>query len=1029
MGRMIPGRVRNQGIALYKQGLLKIISHQDRLLEVKVDGFLLQYALEDDYVDCQCSLFAKKQYCEHLAALEYFLKNDTEGKELADLLSSRNEDYQKKKRKLSFGSIFLDGLAINEDITTKYRLAASASQSPFSSDFWWTLKINRLPDDRAYIVRDIKAFLQLVGKEEYYQIGKNYYEPLSVLQFDDASQELIRFLWRIVPDKAADSTYILPNHGRNLVLPSGFFEEGLNLFKNLYAFSFAVGQQQYTDVTVENLDGSEELYQFEVLVHRHSIELTVKEKNVLSFFDNTYLLYQNTFYRLTMKQAKIVAALKTLPLESDLVKHIHFDLDDQAKLAASLLDFRTLGPVKAPKSFEIRDFSPIFYFSLEENQNLHLSLVFDYGKLKVASKKELGELPFASNFKREQRVFKLLEANGFTKGFSSYRKPLQTEELYQFFSQTLTEFTALGNVFLADELEALRFSEKPQLAVSASGSLLDISFDFSTVLENDIDTATEALLSHQPYFVSQSGQLVIFDEQTQKISADINKFKPKQLKNGHLQLPALSAFQLSDVLQAQNNVSLKQSFTELVQDLRQPENFELPDFKVKAELRDYQLTGVRWLSMLDKYGFGGVLADDMGLGKTLQTIAFLSSRLDRGQRVLILSPSSLIYNWQDEFKKFAPDLDFAVIYGLKPVRDDLLKEDHQIVITSYSSFRQDFANYNQLHFDYLILDEAQVMKNTQTKIAQYLRSFEVNNCFALSGTPIENRLLEIWSIFQIVLPGLLPEKKAFLKLSAEEVARYIKPFIMRRKKEDVLPELPELLEINYHNELADSQKAIYLAQLRQMQDNIRGSSDADINRKKIEILSGITRLRQICDSPSLFTDYDGGSGKLDSLRYLLLQIKESGHRALVFSQFRGMLDIAERELQHLGLTAYKMTGSTPAAERQAMTRAFNSGAKDIFLISLKAGGVGLNLTGADTVVLIDLWWNPAVEMQAISRAHRIGQDKSVDVYRLITRGTIEEKILELQESKRHLVTTVLDGNETRASMSVEDIKEILGLND
>ena len=1029
MGRMIPGRVRNQGIALYKQGLLKIISHQDRLLEVKVDGFLLQYALEDDYVDCQCSLFAKKQYCEHLAALEYFLKNDTEGKELADLLSSRNEDYQKKKRKLSFGSIFLDGLAINEDVTTKYRLAASASQSPFSSDFWWTLKINRLPDDRAYIVRDIKAFLQLVGKEDYYQIGKNYYEPLSVLQFDDASQELIRFLWRIVPDKAADSTYILPNHGRNLVLPSGFFEEGLNLFKNLYAFSFAVGQQQYTDVTVENLDGSEELYQFEVLVHRHSIELTVKEKNVLSFFDNTYLLYQNTFYRLTMKQAKIVAALKTLPLESDLVKHIHFDLDDQAKLAASLLDFRTLGPVKAPKSFEIRDFSPIFYFSLEENQNLHLSLVFDYGKLKVASKKELGELPFASNFKREQRVFKLLEANGFTKGFSSYRKPLQTEELYQFFSQTLTEFTALGNVFLADELEALRFSEKPQLAVSASGSLLDISFDFSTVLENDIDTATAALLSHQPYFVSQSGQLVIFDEQTQKISADINKFKPKQLKNGHLQLPALSAFQLSDVLQAQNNVSLKQSFTELVQDLRQPENFELPDFKVKAELRDYQLTGVRWLSMLDKYGFGGVLADDMGLGKTLQTIAFLSSRLDRGQRVLILSPSSLIYNWQDEFKKFAPDLDFAVIYGLKPVRDDLLKEDHQIVITSYSSFRQDFANYNQLHFDYLILDEAQVMKNTQTKIAQYLRSFEVNNCFALSGTPIENRLLEIWSIFQIVLPGLLPEKKAFLKLSAEEVARYIKPFIMRRKKEDVLPELPELLEINYHNELADSQKAIYLAQLRQMQDNIRGSSDADINRKKIEILSGITRLRQICDSPSLFTDYDGGSGKLDSLRDLLLQIKESGHRALVFSQFRGMLDIAERELQHLGLTAYKMTGSTPAAERQAMTRAFNSGAKDIFLISLKAGGVGLNLTGADTVVLIDLWWNPAVEMQAISRAHRIGQDKSVDVYRLITRGTIEEKILELQESKRHLVTTVLDGNETRASMSVEDIKEILGLND
>ncbi|MEX2784233.1 SNF2 helicase associated domain-containing protein [Streptococcus sp. H49] len=1029
MSRMIPGRVRNQGIALYEQGLLKIISHRDRLLQADVDGYSVQYALEDEDISCQCSLFAQKQYCEHLAALEYYLKNDSEGKEAAELLSSRSDDYQKKQKKLSFGSIFLDGLSVNEDRATQYRLAVSAAQNPYSSDFWWTLKINRLPDARAYVIRDIRAFLQIIKKEDYYQIGKNYYEPLSFLQFDTASQELIRFLWRIIPDKPSDGTYILPNHGRHLTLPGGFFEEGLSLFKNLYDFSFTVDQQHYADIVFQDLDGSEGLYQFEVLVHRQLIELIVKEKDIQSFFDNTYLFYQGTFYRLNLKQSKIAAALKTLPLESDLAKHVHFDLDDQAKLAASLLDFRCLGTVQAPKSFEIRDFSPLFYFDLEENKAIHLSLVFDYGTVKVTSKKELGELSFASHFKHEQRVFKLLETAGFTKSFSSYHEPLQAEELYPFFSQTLTEFASLGKVFLSEEMKALRFTEKPQLAISSSGSLLDISFDFSTILENDIDEALAALFTNQPYFVSQSGQLVVFDEQTQKIGSELKKFQPKRLENGHLQLSALSAFQLSDVLQDKDSVHLTRSFVELAQDLRQPERFELPEFKVKADLRDYQLTGVRWLSMLDKYGFGGILADDMGLGKTLQTIAFLSGKLKQEKRVLVLSPSSLIYNWQDEFKKFAPELDFTVVYGSKSVRDDLIKEDHQIVITSYSSFRQDFASYNQLHFDYLILDEAQVMKNTQTKIAQYLRSFEVDNCFALTGTPIENRLLEIWSIFQIVLPGLLPEKKVFVKMSAEQVARYIKPFIMRRKKEDVLPELPELLEINYHNELADSQKAIYLAQLRQMQDSIRGSSDAVINRKKIEILSGITRLRQICDSPSLFMDYKGGSGKVDSLRDLLYQIKESGHRALVFSQFRGMLDIAEEELHHLGLTAYKMTGSTPAAERQEMTRAFNSGAKDIFLISLKAGGVGLNLTGADTVVLIDLWWNPAVELQAISRAHRIGQEKNVDVYRLITRGTIEEKILDLQETKRHLVTTVLDGNETRASMSVEEIKEILGLAD
>ena len=432
--------------------------------------------------------------------------------------------------------------------------------------------------------------------------------------------------------------------------------------------------------------------------------------------------------------------------------------------------------------------------------------------------------------------------------------------------------------------------------------------------------------------------------------------------------------------------------------------------------------------MLDHYGFGGILADDMGLGKTLQTITFLASRLKPDMRVLILSPSSLIYNWLDEFKRFAPEIDVVVSYGLKSVRDDIIAQNHQVTITSYSSFRQDFEEYQKHSFDYLILDEAQVMKNTQTKIAHYLRQFDVGHCFALSGTPIENKLLEIWSIFQIVLPGLLPDKKTFLKMDAKEVARFIKPFIMRRRKEEVLPELPDLIEINYPNELDDKQKAIYLAQLRQMQETLVGASDEDINRHKIEILSGITRLRQICDTPSLFMDYKGNSGKLDSLRILLAQIKDNGHRALVFSQFRGMLDLVEDEMAELGLTSYKITGSTPADARQEMTRAFNNGSKDAVLISLKAGGVGLNLTGADTVILVDLWWNPAVEMQAISRAHRLGQKDNVEVYRLITRGTIEEKILEMQENKKNLVTTVLDGNEARASMTIEDIKEILGIN-
>ena len=1025
---MIPGRIRNQGIELYEQGLVQVLSKEDEVIRAKVDGNYLRYALDDHQVHCDCSFFSKKKYCEHLAALEYFLKNNTEGKVLSKELTLEEESQKEDEENTSFGSLFLDGLVVNEDDTVKYRLSAQGTQSPFLSDYWWTLKINRLPSEKTYIIRDIKAFLTSIKREGYYQIGKSYFEPLSLLQFDEPSQNLIQFLWRILPDNdRIDIEHTLPNHGRYLSLTSGFFEEGIILLNDLYDFIFENGLQTYSNLFCYPLNSDEELMTFEVFVHRNFIELVIKEKQVQPLFSNEYILYKDRIYHLSMKQRKMMVAIRSLPIEEDLAKHVHFNLDDQAKLASSLLDFKELGSVNAPKSFNIRDFEVRFDLDINSYQEITLQVIFDYGDIQVKTKKEMDSLSFASHFKHEERIFATLETLGFSPAFHSTHPPLASEELYDFFTTILSQFEHLGKVTLSEELEDMRYFERPQVSIQRQGALLDISFDFSNVFENDIDEALEALFENHPYFINKKGKLIVFDEETQRVSDTLKELRAKQLKNGHIQLGAISAFQISDVFQGNESVSFSKEFEQLAYDLRHPNEFDISLPPVHAQLRDYQATGIRWMSMLNHYGFGGILADDMGLGKTLQTIAFLSSKMTSKKRVLILSPSSLIYNWKDEFTKFMPEIDVVVSYGLKPVRDEIIGEDHQVVITSYSSFRQDFEDYQRLTFDYLILDEAQVIKNTQTKIAQNLRNFNVKHCFALSGTPIENKLLEIWSIFQIVLPGLLPGKKQFLKLDAKQVARFIKPFVMRRRKEDVLPELPELIEINYLNSLAESQKTIYLAQLRQMQDSIEGSSDTDINRHKIEILSGITRLRQICDTPSLFMDYDGKSGKVESLRELLVQIKENGHRALIFSQFRGMLNLAEEEMENLGLSSYKITGSTPADVRQDMTRAFNNGSKDAFLISLKAGGVGLNLTGADTVILIDLWWNPAVEMQAISRAHRIGQKENVEVYRLITRGTIEEKILELQASKKNLVTTVLDGNESRASMSIDDIKEILGI--
>lgn len=939
MAKLIPGRVRNEGIKLFEKGLIAISQVSETQLDTTVGQHHLIYALDDPEIMCDCDFFAQKGYCSHLAAVEYYLKNAKEGQRLLAKLEEKQESAQDQERGRSFGGLFLESLSLNENDTVRYSLTVEGEESTFGSEIWWSLRLRRLPDERSYVVRDIPAFLKLIETEGYYQIGKNYYEPLSLIQFDQASQAFLDFLGRMIPDEAKTNlTFILPNNARHLSLPYGFFEEGLRLMQDLDGFRFEWEGIEYRSFLVEDLTAEANLFSFDICVEPKMIELTVAEKNSQTFFNNRIIFYQGVFYRLNRKQQKILLGLRSLPIGSDLNKHVSFNLEEQAILAASLSDFKTMGPVKAPKAFNIKDFTPRFRFDLKGEREVVLTLAFDFDGYVVDNRYELSHLGFTSNYRNEQAIFRLMVKHGFTPDFQSSKRLNSNQELYDFFINTLPAFENAGPVLIGQELRDLRVEQSPQIQVERQGNLLEISFDFSSLDDEDVDHALEALMDRAPYFVNRSGQLIVFDEGTQRISESLRTLRARYSGEGHLELHQLAAYQLMDSLSENDSVRFSEDFQQLAQHLRKPETFDLPSYHVEVDLRPYQERGVQWLSMLHHYGFGGILADDMGLGKTLQTIAYLSAHLEDGQRVLILSPSSLIYNWQDEFKKFAPQLDVAVSYGLKPKRDEIIAEDHQIIITSYASFRQDFDVYKAGQYDYLILDEAQVMKNTQTKIAQYLRDFSVPHCLALSGTPIENHLLEIWSIFQIVLPGLLPAKKTFLKLTPMEVARYITPFILRRKKDEVLPDLPDLIEITHQSELSDSQKAIYLAQLQQMQQGLISASDQEINRRKVEILSGITRLRQICDTPALFMDYAGDSGKLDSLRDLLSQIKESDHRVLIFSQFRGMLDITEELLQELGISSYKLTGSTPSDSRQEMTRAFNQGSRDAFLISLKAGG-------------------------------------------------------------------------------------------
>ena len=1027
MAKLIPGKLRMEGAQLYETGQIEIIKEQDHRLYARVVDEEIRYSLDDDLVFCACDFFKKRGFCVHLAALEHYLKNDHIGKELLENLENVHEKREKVETQVTFGGKFLESVQI-PSLSKIYQLSAQGQVEAGTNRIIWTLRVGLIQTQKFYVIRDIPLFLKVLETNKPYMIGKLYETSLNIRQFDESSQFVLDFLRGLLEDEAGD-TLFFQNQGRHLYFPLSFFEQGVSLLMDLDEFQFDHQISSYPHLVFQDFDGQAGLFSFKIEEKSNHYEMEIfQQVGLNSFYKGQVLFTKGTFYLLSKEQASLLEKLKKVPVDKSGRRILQFDTSDRDLLASTLSQFKNVGKVEAPDGLRIQSFRPSFYMEREEDGSIRLDMQFQYEACLVTNREELESLPFASDIQLEKQIFQLALSAGFEADFRSWRQSLKADAVHAFFQEVLPAFAALGELKISESLQDLYQVQKPQVHISSKGSLLEIQFDFQDIDQEEIDRAMKALVEKQDYYISSSNQVYYFDDQTKRIRQDLEELGIEELQDGAFRARKSLAYTLSRLFEDQDQIFFTEEFRHLAHDLTHPEDFPMKELNIQADLRDYQKKGIQWLQMLYHYGFGGILADDMGLGKTLQTIAFLSSQAQADTSVLILAPSGLIYNWADEFQKFAPDLDVVVVHGLKSHRESILAENHQIYVTSYATFRQDSEIYRDLSFDFLFLDEAQVMKNAQTKIAQSLRRFVVPSVFALSGTPIENHLGELWSIFQIVLPGLLPAKKEFMKLSTERVAQFIKPFVMRRKKEDVLTELPDLIEVVYKNELEDQQKAIYLAQLQQMQERLRQVSDSEFQRNRVEILTGLMRLRQICDTPALFMeDYQGESGKLDSLRDLLVQIAEGGHRVLIFSQFRGMLDRIEQELPDLGLTSFKITGSTPSQERQEMTKSFNQGERDVFLISLKAGGVGLNLTGADTVILVDLWWNPAVESQAIGRAHRMGQEQAVEVYRLVTRGTIEEKIQELQEKKKNLVSEILDGTESRGSLSLAEIREILGI--
>lgn len=678
-------------------------------------------------------------------------------------------------------------------------------------------------------------------------------------------------------------------------------------------------------------------------------------------------------------------------------------------------------------------------------------LEFQYGDIVINPLEDLdkprgSERILMRDVEKESQILSLFEQEGFVKTEGGYVMEGDDDE-FLFLHEIVPQLEQLLTVYATAAVKLRIVSEAipPKLSLTwdERTDWLEFKFKLDGISEQEIKSVVEAVEAKKPYYKLASGALLPL--RTEAFEAMLRVMNGVGLHHLALhgdmaRVPIGRAAALLDMPHPGGSVRLSRSLKELLDSLRDPErhDYPVPD-AIAPVLRDYQRVGYQWMKTLAAYRFGGILADEMGLGKTVQSIAFLLSVAENirsaGRPALIVSPASLMYNWKAELHRFAPGLRTVIADGSKAERAETLDwaadgPMPDIVIVSYPLLRRDWELYAAQRFHTLILDEAQAFKNATTQTAGAARALQADYRFALTGTPIENRLDELWSIFRVVFPSLFPDHRRFGELTREEVARRSRPFLLRRLKSEVLKELPEKIETLQTSELLPEQKKLYAAYLAKLrQDSLKHLDSADFGKARIRILAGITRLRQLCCHPALFVEgYQGGSAKFEQLMELVEQCRSTGRRALIFSQFTEMLGLIRRELGYRGMPYFYLDGSTPAAERVELCNRFNDGERDLFLLSLKAGGTGLNLTGADTVILYDLWWNPAVEQQAADRAHRIGQRRVVQIIRLVSEGTVEDKMVELQQRKLSLIDEVLSpDNVASSSLTEADLRELLSV--
>lgn len=649
---------------------------------------------------------------------------------------------------------------------------------------------------------------------------------------------------------------------------------------------------------------------------------------------------------------------------------------------------------------------------------------------------------------KENHIMHLIEAAAFKVSKTGYYLE-EPQGIYQFLREGLKALSKKVTIYYAEDFKALKMIKGDQLSFTTSfdgeASFFDFSFTLEGIHKEDMEAFIKSLKEKKKYYRLKDGTFIDLDHahfhKMGEIFTDLN-LSGEDVQRDKVILPVYFSSYLNNQLKDFKETYHKDhAFEHLIEAVNHPEikKYKVPKIP-NIKIRGYQKKGFNWLKTLSDFHFGGILADDMGLGKTLQTLMYITSEKEEKQnlKVLIVAPTSLTYNWLNEVYKFFPDLKAKVIEGTKKQRADMISkvDDFDLMITSYALVRNDLEIYQKLKLDICIIDEAQHIKNPDSKTAKAIKQLKVTHRFALTGTPIENGLSELWSIFDFIMPQYLGDIGSFKKKYDQEVhsesdhealRKIIKPFILRRLKKDVLKELPEKIENKVVVELLEEQKKVYVSYLTKVREDLgKAYALEGFKKSQMKTLVALTRLRQIALDPSLFLEnFHGKSAKFELLKELLEELLAGQHKILIFSQFTGVLSRIEKILEQISVAFYRIDGSTPSLKRHEQVQKFNEDDTPVFLISLRAGGTGLNLTGADTVIHFDPWWNPAVENQATDRAHRIGQKNTVHVIKLITQGTIEEKIFALQEKKKLLIEQVIEPGETWITKLTEkEIKDL-----